>query len=125
MTAASYVVSLQQAAPRLIAAVRVHLPVAEVPHRFAACLNEVYQAGRTHGIALDGQNIFVYRNAEGGTADVDFAVGAKARFAAIGRVTCTETPAGASAMTTHWGDYGGLGAAHRAVTDWCHAHGHR
>jgi effector-binding domain-containing protein len=28
-------------------------------------------------------------------------------------------------MTTHWGDYAGLGAAHGAVRDWCAAQGLR
>jgi effector-binding domain-containing protein len=29
------------------------------------------------------------------------------------------------ATTAHWGSYARLGAAHRAVIEWCRVHGHR
>ena len=42
-----------------------------------------------------------------------------------GEVVRSETPAGMVASMTHFGPYGGLGAAHDAVRRWCEAHGHR
>jgi effector-binding domain-containing protein len=41
----------------------------------------------------------------------------------IGRVVASALPAGQVAMTVHHGAYSELGAAHRAVIDWCAAQG--
>jgi effector-binding domain-containing protein len=35
------------------------------------------------------------------------------------------TPAGTIASVTHMGPYGGLGAAHQAIHEWCSARNHR
>jgi effector-binding domain-containing protein len=40
-------------------------------------------------------------------------------------VVVSSTPAAMTAWTTHFGPYGGLGAAHAAIHEWCAAHGHR
>jgi effector-binding domain-containing protein len=40
-------------------------------------------------------------------------------------VVRSATPAGAVAVATHFGPYGGLGAAHDAVHRWCRANHHR
>ena len=42
-------------------------------------------------------------------------------FAEHGEVVQSATPAGAVASTTHFGPYGGLGAAHDAIQRWCEA----
>jgi hypothetical protein len=57
----NYAVTLQVAQPRSIAAVRVRLPIRDVPRRFVEFLNQVYAASRAGAIELDGQNIFVCR----------------------------------------------------------------
>ena len=46
-------------------------------------------------------------------------------FAEDGEVLRSSTPAGAVASTTHYGPYGGLGAAHDAVRRWCVENNHR
>jgi effector-binding domain-containing protein len=38
---------------------------------------------------------------------------------------CSATPAGAVASATHFGPYGGLGAAHDAVRTWCRENHHQ
>src|SRR6266576_612028 len=48
-----------------------------------------------------------------------------AAFASIGRVVPSALPAGRVATTTHRGAYDGIGAAHKAVTNWCDGHGLR
>jgi len=118
-----YPVSVQRAAPRAIAAVRARMPVGQVPAKFTEHLNQVYAAAKNGAIHLDGQNIFVYRDAVGfpGDVDVDFGVGALAPFAPVGRVTYTQLPVGDVAAATHWGDYAGIGGAHAAVVEWCRA----
>jgi effector-binding domain-containing protein len=40
-------------------------------------------------------------------------------------VVLSTTPAGTVASTTHFGPYGGLGAAHDAVREWCNINGRR
>ena len=44
--------------------------------------------------------------------------------ALTGRVVASSLPGGRVAMTTHQGDYAGLGKAHQGVIDFCAAHGH-
>lgn len=120
-----YAVSLQMAAQRTIAAVHARLPISAVPNVFRRYLDQVYAAARTGVIQLDGQNVFVYRDAPDrpAEADVAFGVGVTAPFVAVGNVESTSLPIGEVAATTHWGSYAELGAAHHAVIDWCRMHG--
>lgn len=118
-----YPVRLEHAQPRSIAALRVRLPIREVPRRFADYLNQVYAVGRSGAIKLDGQNIFVYSGDADGEADVEFGVGAIESFAPVGAVVHSATPSGVVATTTHWGDYARLGAAYDAVKAWCRSQG--
>ena len=119
----SHPVSLQRAAPRTIAAVRARLAPSQVPAEFKRYLDQVY-AARASGIRLDGQNVFVYRDAvdEPGRLDVEFGVGVTEPITAVGDVRPVELPVGEVATTTHRGAYTGLGAAHEAVLSWCRAH---
>jgi effector-binding domain-containing protein len=119
----SYPISLRRAAPRTIAAIRARLAPSQVPVSFKRYLDRVY-AARASGMPLDGQNIFVYRDAadEPGQLDVEFGVGITAPAAAAGDVRPVELPGGEVATTTHRGSYTGLGAAHAAVREWCQAH---
>jgi len=118
-----YSVSVRRAAPRAIAAVPARLPVARVPALFKSYLDQVYAAARGGAISLDGQNIFVYRDAgEAGVADIEFGVGVTKPFDAVGPVRPSELPVGEVATTTHWRDYK-LGGAHEAVIAWCWEHG--
>ena len=64
---------------------------------------------------LDGQNVFIYREANGNDLTVDFCVGVTSPFTAIGAVVPLETPSGLAVTTTHHGDYGGLHLANAAI----------
>jgi effector-binding domain-containing protein len=123
----AYTVSLRTATSRTIAAVHARLPVGAVPATFRRYLDQVYAAARAGSVHLDGQNIFVYRDAPDrpAEADVAFGVGVTAPFAAVGAVEPTSLPVGEVATTTHWGNYAKLGAAHHAVIAWCREHGRR
>ena len=122
-----YIVSLQVAAPRTIAAVHARLPIGAVPVSFRRYLDQVYAAARAGEVHLDGQNVFLYRNAPGGPpeADVAFGVGVTAPFVAVGAVEPTSLPVGEVATTTHWGSYAKLHAAHAMVVEWCRLQGRR
>lgn len=122
-----YIISLEVAVPRTLAAVHVRLPVGAVPTAFRRYLDQVYEAERMGCVELDGQNVFVYRDVPDRPteADVAFGVGVRAQFSAVGAVEPTALPVGDVATTTHTGSYAKLGAAHDAVIDWCRRHGRR
>ncbi len=110
--------------PRFLAAVREEMPAGEVPRRFAAALDRVYAATKAAGISVDGQNVFVYRDAgSNGRVLVEFGVGVSQSFAALGDVECITLPAGEVATTTHFGAYEALGRAHDAIHEWARKQG--
>ncbi|MEP6621639.1 MAG: GyrI-like domain-containing protein [bacterium] len=119
----SYPVVVQHVTARPFASVPARMPARDIPTRFRQFLDQVYAAAKSHALALDGQNIFVYRARADQSVDVEFGVGARAPFDAVGAVTYSEVPGGEVATTTHWGDYGMLGGAHDAVVSWCRAEG--
>lgn len=118
-------VSVQAAAPRGIAAVRARVPAGRVGAVFKQYLDQVYATARQQGIALDGQNIFVYRDAGPGEIDVEFGVGVSAPFEAVGGIAYSELPRGEAAVATLLGDYARLGTMHDAIIEWCKAHGRK
>lgn len=121
----NYPVSVQHAAPRSIAVVQARLAVPDISALFASYLDQVYAAARAGAVQLDGQNIFVYRDApnQPDHVDVAFGVGIKSPCTPYGNVLSVQLPFGEVAATTHWGAYAGLGAAHGAVIAWCRTHG--
>jgi len=111
--------------PRRVAGVRAQVRRGCVAQEFARYLDQVYAAGKTGAVALDGQNIFIYRSATEDHLTVDFCVGITAPFTAVGAVEPLETPHGLAATTTHYGDYGRIGEANAAILEWCRGHDRR
>jgi effector-binding domain-containing protein len=118
-------VTVQMASPRDIAAVRARLVLRRVPAVFREYLDQVYAAARAGVVAVDGQNIFVYRGgrAPDDEVDVECGVGVHGPFTASGAVVHATLPTGEAATATHWGDYSRLGETHAAVVAWCRDHG--
>lgn len=114
-----YVVREVTVAPRPVAGVHAQVPRGRVGQEFGRYLDQVYAASRAGAVALDGQNIFIYRAATAAELTVDFCVGVTAPFAAVGAVVPLETPTGVAAMTSHHGDYAKLGEANAAILAWC------
>jgi effector-binding domain-containing protein len=113
-------VTVVQAAPRLLAAVRARLDVRTVGARFRESLDQVYAAARAGQVTLDGQNVFVYRDTGvPWEVDADFGVGATAPFTTVRAVVPITTPGGQVATMTHRGAYSGINGAHMAVRQWC------
>ncbi len=123
MNSPRYAVREMPVTARAVAGVRAQVAVGRVPQEFGKYLDLVYSAGKSGAAALDGQNIFIYRDASNGILTVDFCVGVAESFNPIGDVTPLFTPSGVAAMTTHWGDYAGIGAANAAVLEWCRING--
>ena len=122
MPQARYTVVESAVEPRLVAGVRARVARGCVGQEFRRHLDQVYAAARAGAVQLDGQNIFIYRDCIDDHLTVDFCVGATAPFPAVGAVLPLYTPAGLAAVTTHQGDYGGVGAANAAISAWCRAH---
>jgi effector-binding domain-containing protein len=94
---------------------------ADFPSVWRGMLDEVYAFLRQGGVAQKGHNVMLYRD---DVPNVEVGVEVTGPFPASGRVVPSVLPAGAAAMTVHRGPYAGLDRAHRAVRDWCGAHGH-
>jgi effector-binding domain-containing protein len=122
MSARSYEVHEVTVVARPVAGVRAQVPRGRVAQEFRRSLDQVYAASLVRAVALDGQNIFIYREATADALTVDFCVGVTAPFTAVGAVRPLETPSGVAAMTTHVGDYSRLGEASAAILAWCRAH---
>lgn len=125
MASAPYEVHEVEVVARRVAGVRARVPRGQVAQHFGPALDQVYAAGRSGAVMLDGQNIFIYRSATRDMLEVEFCVGVTSPFEAVGAVLPLETPAGAAAMTRHIGDYAGLIAANAAIVAWCESHGRR
>lgn len=121
MPSAAYEVREVIAPARAVAGVRARVPRGRVAQAFGRYLDQVYAAARAGAVQLDGQNIFIYREAHGDQLTVDFCVGVRAPFTAVGAVVPLDTPHGVAATTTHLGDYGRLGEANAAILAWCRA----
>ena len=65
-----------------------------------------------------GRHVAVYWD---GSITLEVGVELFGPFAEQGDVVRSATPSGVVASTTHFGPYGGLGAAHDAVLQWCKA----
>lgn len=122
MSQAPYTVVETTVAPRLVAGVRARVARRRVGQEFGRHLDQVYAAARAGSVQLDGQNVFIYRDCIDDQLTIDFCVGATAPFAPVGAVLPLYTPGGLAVMTTHQGEYGGLGAANAAISAWCRAH---
>lgn len=121
MSAARYEVREVIATARPVAGVRARVPKGRVPQEFAKYLDQLYAAARSGAWQLDGQNIFIYREAANGVLTVDFCVGITAPFEAVGAVEPLTTPSGTAVVTTHHGDYSRLHEANAAIHAWCRA----
>lgn len=122
MSQRQYAVRETAVAARPVAGVRARVARGQVGREFGQHLDQVYAAARAGTVLLDGQNVFIYREANGNDLTVDFCVGVTSPFTAIGAVVPLETPSGLAVTTTHHGDYGGLHLANAAIREWCRVH---
>ena len=67
-----------------------------------------------------GRHVAIYWD---GSIRLEVGVELQGAFVERDNVVRSATPAGAVAWTTHFGPYGGLGAAHDAIRGWCAANG--
>jgi effector-binding domain-containing protein len=98
----------------------------EFPSLWGSMLDEVYVVVKAAGADGAGggedrwRNVMLYKD---DVPNVEVGVLASGPFSGAGNVIASALPAGLTAGVTHRGPYAGLDLAHRAVRDWCAAHG--
>jgi effector-binding domain-containing protein len=117
----SYVVQLQRVDSVPLAVIRRQARASDLARLVPECCGRVWSVVRAQQI-LAGRHVAIYWD---GSIRLEVGVELQGSFAEHGEVVCSATPAGAVASTTHFGRYGGLGAAHDAVRQWCRASNHR
>jgi effector-binding domain-containing protein len=118
---ASPAVQLQRLDSLPVAVVRRQARQTELSRLVPECCGLVWNALRAQGVK-GGRNIAIYWDA---AIRLEAGVETAAPFDEQGGVVRSATPAGSVALVSHFGPYGGLGAAHDAVRDWCRQHQHR
>ena len=117
---AGHTVTVRRLAPVPLAVVRRQARPRELSRGVQECCGLVWNALRAQGLR-GGRHIALYRD---DAITVDVGVEFDGTFANTGDVVAAATPAGIVASTIHLGPYGGLGAAHDAIHQWCKVNGH-
>lgn len=114
-----YEIGIGQSERTLAAVVRDRVAVDELSRFVPAACGEVWAFVKSVGLPKPGRNLAFYK-ADG---FVEVGVEVFEPFVEGERVLCSELPQGSVAHTVHFGPYGGLGEAHRAVRKWCAGQG--
>jgi effector-binding domain-containing protein len=117
----SYAVRLQRLESVPLAVIRRQARASELARLVPECCGLVWNEVRAQQ-ARAGRHVAIYW---AGGIRLEVGVELHGPFAEHGDVIRSATPAGAVASATHFGPYGGLGAAHDAVHRWCQANRHR
>ena len=115
-----YVVEVQRLEPIPLAVIRRQARASELARVVPECCGLVWNAVRAQQ-ARGGRHVAVYWDR---SIRLEVGVELLGSFAEHGEVVHSATPGGAVASTTHFGPYGGLGAAHDAIQRWCEANNH-
>lgn len=108
--------------PALTAVVRARVPAAELSRFVPAACGEVWSFIRSAGLPRPGRHVSLYLDTDG---LVEVGAEVSEPFTGNERIHCSQLPAGRVVTTIHFGPYGGLSHAHRAIREWCAANGHR
>ena len=119
--ASRYSVRIVDAPGILVAVIRRRVNASELSRVVPECCGLVWSALKAQN-AKGGRHIAIYWNSE---IRLEVGVELAGPFAEQDPVVQSATPAGPVAVTTHFGPYGQLGAAHDAVQAWCRANGSR
>ena len=117
----SYTVQVRQLESIPLAVVRRQAKQAELSRLVPECCGLVWNALRAQQVR-GGRHVAIYWD---GSIRLEVGVELLVPFVETGDVVRSATPAGTVASVTHLGPYGGLGAAHEAIHDWCRANNHR
>jgi effector-binding domain-containing protein len=114
-------VQLQHADTVRLAVVRRQARQHELARIVPECCGLVWRVVRDQS-ANGGRHVAIYWD---GSIRLEVGVELRGPFVEQGEVVLSATPSGVVATITHFGPYGGLGAAHGAIRDWCQENNHR
>lgn len=116
----TYAVQLQQVDSVPLAVIRRQAKQSELSRVVPECCGLVWNVVRAQQ-AKGGRHVAVYWD-----SNIQLEVGVEiyGLFQEQGEVVRSATPAGLVASATHFGPYGGLGAAHKAIHEWSRANNH-
>ena len=117
----AYQVQLQQVESIPLAVIRRSVQPSELPRVVPECCGLVWNVMRAQQVKA-GRHVALYWD---GSSRLEVGVELQGPFAEQADVVRSATPAGLAATVTHLGPYGGLGAAHQAIGDWCKANDYR
>ena len=117
----SYSVSVQQLDSIPVAVIRRQASQSELSRVVPECCGLVWNAVRAQQTPA-GRHVAIYWDH---SITLDVGVELHGSFAEQGNVVRSATPSGAVASATHFGPYGGLGAAHDAIQRWCKTNNRR
>jgi effector-binding domain-containing protein len=117
----SHAVQLQRLDSVPLAVIRRQVNASELARVVPECCGLVWNAVRAQQ-AQGGRHVAIYWD---GSIRLEVGVELHGPFAEHAEVVRSATPAGLVASATHFGPYGGLGAAHDAIHRWCRANNHR
>ena len=115
------IVELHQLPAIPVAVVRRRARPATLNHVVPECCGLVWNALRAQELK-PGRNVAIYWDGE---IRLEAGVELDVPFREEGEVVRSATPAGQTASATHYGPYDQLGSTHRAIVEWCRAHGYR
>lgn len=103
-----------------IAVVRRRTPQSQLSRVVPEACGLVWKAIKASG-AKGGRHVAVYLGGSNGQLDVEIGAEVGDGFPGHGEVIASAIPSGQVAAATHFGPYGTMGVAHRAIVDWCAA----
>jgi len=116
-----YNVRVQEQSGRPLAVVRRRAAQNELSKVVPESCGIVWNVVRSQTIPGAGRHVAVYLDCQ---INLEVGVELEAPFAGHGEVVGSATPAGLVATMTHYGPYGRLGEAHKAIRQWCGNNGH-
>jgi effector-binding domain-containing protein len=116
-----YVIRLEQLCSRPLAVVRRRAGSHELSKVVPDACGTVWGVVRAQQITGAGRHVAVYLDDQ---INLEVGVELDAPFAGHGEVVGSATPPGLVAATTHYGPYGLLHEAHRAIRLWCGNNGY-
>jgi effector-binding domain-containing protein len=116
-----YDVRLEQHSGRPLAVVRRCAQLQDLSKVVPTACGTVWNVVRTQQIAGAGRHVAVYLDDQ---INLEVGVELDAPFGGYGEVVDSSTPSGLVAVTTHYGPYGLLHEAHKAICLWCTNNGY-
>jgi effector-binding domain-containing protein len=116
-----HVIQIQKLERVPLAVIRCQARSSDLARLVPECCGLVWNAVRAQQTPA-GRHVAIYWD---GSIRLEVGVEITGSFVDAGDVVRSATPAGEVASTTHFGPYGGLGAAHGAVLNWCRANNQR